>query len=177
MKQALTPPYRSDLIRKIKNQLPAADAVRSATDIIQLLLPYDIQHDQALTDVYQACCNVLLAAGSADNQPIDEQIDRLVASVDKLVLTDDFQELYRSVHSYRSGYNLVKELYQQWANVNFTNFCYNLIDTITDEELNTCDTMMDHLLDWAIAYTDGKNSTTLDPQTAEKLLRTVIPNL
>lgn len=176
MKTIPTKAERSDLIRQTKNQLPAADAVSSAYSIIGLLLPFDIANDRELQQIYTTCCTIIsnTVSGSPVNKTASNQ---LLSLVNQLQLTNDFQALYQNTLDYRSAYDEIKKLYHVLADADFANFCHKLIDLINDKEMNVCDSLIDHIFDWAIAYEKGENSTTISPQQAEKLLRTVIPSL
>lgn len=176
MKASPTIAQHSDLIRQIKNQLPAADITYSASHILTLLVPYDISHDAELRQIFVLCCQIL-AESVQDSDQLGKLNQQLLDLVNRLPLTDDYQTLYSKTASYQSAYQQIKQLYIQFADTDFQNFCHQLIDAITFDELNVCDTLVEHLLDWAIAYTSGDNSTTISPRQAEKLLRTVVPNL
>ena len=176
MRTIPTKAERSNLIRQIKNQLPAADVVSSAYSIIGLLLPFDIANDRELQQIYATCCTII--SKNVSGLPADKATsDQLLSLVNQLQLTNDFQTLYQNTLDYRSAYDEIKKLYHALADADFANFCHKLIDLINDKEMNVCDNLIDHIFDWAIAYEKGENSTTISPQQAEKLLRTVIPSL
>lgn len=176
MRTIPTKAERSDLVRQIKNQLPASDVVDSAYSIIGLLLPFDIANDREFRQIYATCCTII--SNNVSGLPADKTAsDQLLNLVNQLQLTNDFQALYQNTLNYRSAYEEIKKLYHVLADADFANFCHKLIDLINDKEMNVCDSLVDHIFDWAIACEDDKDTTTMDPTTAEQLLRTVIPNL
>lgn len=164
---------RSDLVRQIKNQVPACSSYCMAYEIIRILTPYDIKDDEPLLRIYRNCCNIL--SKTASNDDVTNLSSSTLVQVNSLELTTDFVQLYH--HKHFNRYDEIKNLYITLADQDFSNFCHSLIDLIINKDLSDGDSLISYLLDWAITYTDGRITTGVDPSIAEKLLRTIIPAL